>query len=315
MHVLVAVAHQGDRDLLEAQSHRPEDEGQRHHDGEHGERLEWRQRPAHEERDHGLDGQSDQRREGERVIEAHDLAVAQCLASVTLTPEQPVHRRACHDPAGDGFRRNTGGQSRGSHPRARGRDREVEHERRGRHGREAEHRTVGDEPGTPAADQEPLIEPPVPDRSRPGEEQPKRHVREVRHVVGNGDQVEHHVAEYRWHQQRQHGRRDRRIEHVGERAEAPEAVRVFGQGRRCAHDHDDGGLDQQGEGVRHTVGREVERGIHQPGDDRREEGPLDRHHEPRGGQRNPKSEDGTLRELQTRDSDGSVALKVPGDAG
>ena len=66
--------------------------------------------------------------------------------------------------------------------------------------------------------------------------------------------------------------------------------RRIDQGGRGAHHHDDGGFDQDGQGEGHAVGGQVVLGIGQAGDDRRQEGAFQGHHQPGGLQGQPEAE-------------------------
>ena len=97
-------------------------------------------------------------------------SAAAALKMARLVVEAP-YLRARHEPRRDRFQPDAHRERRGTAPRA-GHVAEGEPDGRGRgHAGQADRRAVGDRDGTLGADQEPLVQPPISDRSGPGREE------------------------------------------------------------------------------------------------------------------------------------------------
>ena len=264
--------------------------------GKNRQRLDRIRSPAHEEGEQRLGREPEQRGERERVVEAGDDPVVEHSG---MGPggagEDARHGAARHPAARRGLGANAGGHRPGRNQGARNAQPGQHHRRQG-DGGDARHRPRGHQARAPVADQQPLVEAPVADRRRPGHKQPERPLDEQRHLPGEREYIECDEVEHRRQKHQQEHPGGAGVQEEGEAPQLAEAVRVLREGRGGGHQHHDRGLHQHRDGEGHAVGREVDLGVGQPRDDRGEEGPLHRHHQPCGGQRSPEEQDGPLRE-------------------
>jgi len=255
---------------------------------------------------HGQD-----RGHGQGHVEAVDLPVTGGGLAVAVVLQQLAHDPPAHQSAGDGLHGHAHRERRRPHPGARHSADGVQHHGGDGHGGQAHHRAVGHPPGEVVADHDPLVEPPVADGARPRQQQQVGDVHEPGHLIRQLQQLAGDQVEHRRDQAHEHHGRDAAVHGVGVGAQADERRAAGDQGGGGAHDHDDGRLDDQGEREGHAIGRQVVLGVGQPGDHRREERALQRHHEPGGGQGGPEA--GDLADVQCgHDPLPACSIAIPG---
>ena len=202
-----------------------------------------------------------------------------------------AHRRPGPEPAGHRFRHHPAGQGGGAHHGSRQPGQCGQHQGGAAHGGQAQGGAVGDAPGQPAAHQDALVEAPVADGRRPGQQEDAGRVGHPVQLPGQAHEGPGHPVEHRRQEEQGQAQRDEAVERVAEGPQLAQGVAVLHQGGGGAHHQDDRRFEHPREPARHPEGGQAVGGVGQPGQDRGEERPLHRHEQPGRLQRRPQAQD------------------------
>ena len=163
-----------------------------------------------------------------------------------------------------------------------------------RHGEETDDGPVGHPAGLAVPDQDALVETTKTDGARPRQENEQRQPGSARNLLGKTHEGATDETEDRRKQKNAERQGDRRVEGVGEGAEAQVGRAIGDERGGGAHHHDHRRLGEQGEAEGHPECGQVVLRRPEPGDDRRQKRPFHRHHQPGGRQGQPEEEDPAL---------------------